>query len=701
MASAKEYPTAQIRNVAVLGHGGSGKTSLIDAMCFVAGTSKRHGKPDDGTALTMHTPEEQARQISIQLTPAFAEYLDTKINLLDTPGYLDFTGDALSAVRVADAAIIVVSATSGVEVGTERVWQYCEDRGIPRIFFVSMMDKEHADFEGVYRQINERLSEKALPVEIPVGEGFDFHGIINLFSQKTHLYKKGTTTGEYDEAPIPAEYKEKEAGWQTELQETLATTDEKLLESYLEGGSITREEAIEAMARGMAKREVFPVFCGSASLTYGIRALMKKVVELCPSPAEARPETAFRSGLDQEVDVHANDDDTLAALVFKTAAEPHVGELSYFRIFSGKITNGMEVVNSSDGSTEKLNHLSIALGKERLEVPVLHAGDIGVVAKLKRTHTNDTLCQKERPVSLRKIAFPKADISIAIRGATRADEDKLGEVLPKLHEEDPTFSAAFDGELHQTIARGMGELHLDVQFDRMARKYGVKVETEQPRIAYRETLTAKAEGQGRHKKQSGGRGQFGDCWIRMAPKERGGGYEFVDAIKGGVIPGKYLPSVDRGIQEAAARGVVAGYPLVDFTAECYFGSYHAVDSSDIAFKLAGSIAFRNVAEKCGPILLEPVIEVSVATPDEYVGDIMGDLTSRRGKVLGMEPANGRTVIKALVPEAELYKYASFLRSMTQGRAVHTRRLSGYDPVPDHLAQKIAEDRKKEQSEGNG
>lgn len=700
MASAKEYPTARIRNVAVVGHGGSGKTSLIDAMCFVAGTSKRHGKPVDGTALTMHTPEEQARQISIQLTPAFAEYLDTKINLLDTPGYLDFTGDALSAVRVADAAIIVVSATSGVEVGTERVWQYCEDRGIPRIFFVSMMDKEHADFEGVYKQINERLSEKALPVEIPVGEGLGFHGIINLFSEQTHLYKKGTTTGEYDEAPIPEAYKEKAARWRTELQETLATTDENLLESYLEGGSISREEAIEAMARGMARGEVFPVFCGSAPLTYGIRALMKKVVELCPSPAESRPETAFRSGLDQEVEVHANDDDTLAALVFKTAAEPHVGELSYFRIFSGKITNGMEVVNASDGNAEKLNHLSIALGKERLEVPVLHAGDIGVVAKLKHTHTNDTLCQKERPVSLRKIAFPKADISIAIKGATRADEDKLGEVLPKLHEEDPTFSAAFDGELHQTIARGMGELHLDVQFDRMSRKYGVKVETEQPRIAYRETLTAKAEGQGRHKKQSGGRGQFGDCWIRLAPKERGGGYEFIDAIKGGVIPGKYLPSVDRGIQEAAARGVVAGYPLVDFSAECYFGSYHAVDSSDIAFKLAGSIAFRNVAEKCRPILLEPVIEVSVATPDEYVGDIMGDLTSRRGKVLGMEPADGRTVIKALVPEAELYKYASFLRSMTQGRAVHTRRHSGYEPVPDHLAQKIAEDRKKEQAEAN-
>ncbi len=415
MASAKEYTTDQIRNVAVLGHGGSGKTSLIDALCFVSGSSKRHGNVGDGTALTMHTPEEQSHQISIQLTPAFAEHLDTKINLLDTPGYLDFTGEALSAVRVADAAIIVLGATSGVEVGTERVWQYSEDRGIPRIFFVSMMDKEHASFEGVFGQIKSRLTEKALPVEIPVGEGLDFHGIINLFSEKAHLYKKGTATGEYDEVEIPAEYKEKEKKWEQELQETLATTDEKLLEQYLEGGEITREQAIEAMARGMAKGEVFPVFCGSSTLTYGMRALLRKIVELCPSPAQAKPEKATRPGLDQEIELRAKDDDTLAALVFKTAAEPHVGELSYFRIFSGKITNGMEVVNASDGAAEKLNHLSIPLGKERIEVPVLHAGDIGVVAKLKHTHTNDTLCSKDRPVALEKIEFPKADIAIAIK----------------------------------------------------------------------------------------------------------------------------------------------------------------------------------------------------------------------------------------------------------------------------------------------
>jgi elongation factor G len=686
MASAKEYTTDRIRNIAVLGHGGSGKTTLIDALCFVAGTSKRLGQVDEGTALTMHAPEEHAHDISIQLTPAYAEHLDTKINLLDTPGYLDFTGETLSAVRVADAAIIVVSATSGVEVGTERVWEYCEARGIPRIFFVSMMDKDHADFEGVFGQIKRRLTESALPVEIPVGEGPDFSGIINLFSEKAHIYKEGTTKGEYTETDIPEELEAKESQWETELQETLATTDESLLETYLEGGAISRDEAIDAMARSMARNEVYPVFCGSAAKTFGMRALLRKIVELCPNPAEVAPEVAGG------VDYPADDDGPLAALVFKTAAEPHVGELSYFRVYSGTVSNGAEVQNASDGQVEKLNHLSIPMGKERHEVSTLHAGDIGVIAKLKHTHTNDTLCAKNTRIELDKIDFPQADISIAIRGVTRADEDKLGEVLPKLREEDPTFSASFNSELHQTIARGLGELHLDVQFERMARKYGVRVETEQPRIAYRETITKEAEGQGRHKKQSGGRGQFGDCWIRLRPQPRGAGYEFIDAIKGGVIPGKYVPSVDRGIQEAAERGVVAGFQLVDFAAECYDGSYHAVDSSDIAFKLAGSLAFRSVADKCRPILLEPVVEVAVTTPDEYVGDVMGDLTSRRGKVQGMDPENGRTTVRAVVPESELYKYAATLRSLTQGRAHHTRSPAGYEPAPDHIVQKIRSER---------
>ncbi len=688
MAAAKEYTTDKIRNVAVLGHGGAGKTSLVDALCYTAGSTQRKGNVNEGTALTMYTPEEASHEISLQCTPAFCDYSGIKINLLDTPGFMDFVGETLAAIRVADSAVIVVSATSGVEVGTETVWEYAENRGVPRFFIVYMIDKEHASFERVYQDIKSRLTEKVVPVEIPIGEGADFHGIINLFSQRAHLYKAGTDKGEYDEVDIPEELQAKFDEWETELQETLATTDEALLDKYLEEGSISREEAIEAMHNGVASGDIVPLFCGSSETSYGMQALLKKLVELCPSPAERGGETGRRAGMDEEIQLSASDDETFSALIYKTAAEPHIGELSYFRVVSGVVRNGQEVKNGERGTTEKLNHLSIAMGKDRFEVDKLHAGDLGVVAKLKGAHTNDTLCDMSRPVVLEKIAFPKPEIAVAIRGEERGDEDKLGEVLPKLHEEDPTFLAEFDAELHQTIARGLGELHLAVQMERMKRKYGVAVHIEQPKIAYRETITKEAEGQGRHKKQSGGRGQFGDCWIRLKPRAAGEGYEFVNSIKGGVIPTKFVPSVDKGIQEAADRGVLAGFRCVDFAAQCYDGSYHAVDSSDIAFKLAGSSAFKTVAAKCRPVILEPIIEVTVTTPDDYVGDIMSDMNQRRGKVLGMEPAAGRTTVKALVPESELYKYSTSLRAITQGRAHHSREFSRYEAVPEIEVPKV-------------
>ncbi len=688
MASAKEYRTQDLRNVAILGHGGSGKTTLVDALAWVTGTSKRHGNVDEGQALTMHAPEEVAHGISVQLTPAWTDWEGTKLNLLDTPGYLDFTGEAKAAVRVADAAVVVVGATAGVEVGTEKVWEYCEERALPRMIFVSMMDKDNADFTAVYRDIKARLTDKVIPVEIPIGEGAEFHGIINLFSETAHLYRKGTRTGEYDHAEVPDELQARFEEWETELQERLATIDEKYLEHYLEGGHLSREEALEAMARGMARGELVPLFCGSGTTCYGTRALLKKMVELFPHPGEAGAEIARRHGLDQTLELHCEDSGPLAALVFKTSTEPHIGELSYFRIFSGSIENGAEVINASNGAAEKLGHLSIPLGKERLEVARLHAGDIGVVAKLKHTHTNDTLCSADMRLALDPIDFPRPDIAVAIRGETRNDDDKLGEVLPKLHEEDPTFVAEFNAELHQTIARGLGELHLDLQLERLKRKYNVSVVTEQPRIAYRETITTTAEGRGRYKKQTGGRGQFGDCSIRLHPRARGEGYEFQNSIKGGVIPGKFVPSVDRGIQEAAAKGIVAGYPLVDFAAEVYDGSYHAVDSSDIAFKIAGSMAFHLVAEAAGPRLLEPIMQVEVTTPEEFLGDVLGDINQRRGRVLGMDSRDGRATIKAHVPEAELYKYANSLRSMTQGRAHHERRLVGYEYMPEFETQKV-------------
>ncbi len=691
MATAKEYQTEQIRNVVVLGHGGCGKTSLIDALCFATGNARRRGNVDEGHAHTLTTEEEIAHEISLQVTAAFAEYQGSKINLLDTPGYLDFTGDTVAATRVADAAVIVVSATSGVEVGTEQVWEYCEARGIPRVFFISMMDRENANFDRVYQEIKDLMTSAAVPVEIPIGSADDFRGIINLFSKRAHIYKAGTQTGEYDEADVPDELADSFETWETELQETLATTDEALLERFLEGEEISREEAIEAMALGVGRGEVVPVFCGAAKQSYGVRALLKKMVELFPSPSEIGPVSAG----DQEL--NPSDDAPFSALVFKTTNEPHVGELSMFRVYSGTVVNGMEVANPNRGGTEKLNHIAVPQGKDRLEVPRLHAGDIGVVAKLKDTHTGDTLCQTGRRIELEGIAFPKPDIAMAVRGAARSDEDKLGEVLQRIHDEDPTFHSEYNSELGQTIARGLGELHLDVQFERMQRKFGVTVETERPKIAYRETITRSAEGQGRFKKQTGGRGQFGDCWIRLKPLSAGEGFQFQDSIKGGVIPSKYLPSVERGIKEAASRGILAGYPLQDFQAECYDGSYHSVDSSDIAFKVAGSMALRNVAEKAGPVLLEPIIEVAVTTPDDYMGDIMGDLNQRRGRVMGMNPMGGRTTITARVPESELYKYASSLRSITQGRAHHTRAFVGYEPTPPTEAQKVIAARQEEEA----
>lgn len=701
MSSAKTYPSSHIRNVVIVGHGGSGKTTLVDALCFATGTSRRHGNVKDGTALTMYTEEEIAHGISIQTASAFAEWNDIKINLLDTPGYLDFTGETISATRVADGAVVVLGATTGVEVGTEKVWEYTTSRGIPRLFFLSMMDKEHADFEKVLGEIREHLTDRAVAAEIPIGEGEAFHGIINLFTGKAHTYKAATMTGEYEETPVPEALKAKAEAMRTELFEAIAATDDTLLERYLEGGAISTAEALAAMKHAMLEGELFPVFCGAAEKTWGVRALLEGIAEIVPSPAEAPHENARRPGLDQTVELKGEDSGPFAALVYKTATEPHVGELSFFRIYSGSVSNGQEVYNANREAAEKLTHVSVPLGKERIEVPTLHAGDIGVVAKLKNTHTGDTLCSQARPLLLDPIPFPEPDIQLAVRAASRSDEDKIGLGLHKLHEEDPTFQSYFDGELRQTIIRGLGELHLEVQMERLKRKHHVEVITEDPRIPYRETIRKKAEAHGRYKKQTGGHGQFGDCHVRLKPVPRGAGYSFVDAITGGVIPNKFIPSVDKGIQEAAKRGILAGFQVVDFEAELYFGSYHSVDSSDIAFQIAGSMAFAKAAEAAEPVLLEPILEVEVVTPEAYMGDVIGDLNHRRGKILGMDQVGQKTVVRAMVPQSELYKYATMLRSLTQGRAVHTRKLRGYEEVPSHVAQKVIEMAQKEKEEARG
>ncbi len=687
MAQAKSFKTEQIRNVVVLGHGGSGKTTLIDALCFASGSSRRRGKVGEGTALTMTTPEEKLHGMSLEVTVAHAIHDGARINLLDTPGYMDFIGEATAAVRVAEAALFTVGAAAGVEVGTEMLWEVCDRRELPRMVFISMMDKAHANFDEALDELREKLAPGAVPVQVPIGAAGSFRGVVDLFTGRARIHRRGTMTGEYDEGPVPDEVADAVEEWTTELMETLATTDEELLDRYLEGEEIPTAELMAALAGAMAEGELVPVFCGAAEQSFGVRELLQGIVDLAPDPGSVGT-IAAKSASGDVVELRAAPDEVATALIFKTSTEPHVGELSLFRVYSGMVANGTELRNTVQGAAERINHLAIPQARERVDVEALYPGDIGVVAKLKSSRTNDTLAAPGTNIVLDGIDFPSPDISVAVHGATRADEDKMGEALGRLHDEDPTFTSEFNPELRQTIARGMGELHFLVQFERLKRKYGVSVETETPRIAYRETITAEAQGQGRFKKQTGGRGQFGDCWVRLRPRERGEGYEFVSSIKGGVIPTKYVPSVDRGIQEAAANGVIAGYPLVDFVAECYDGSYHSVDSSDIAFKVAGSYAFRNVAEKAKPVLLEPIIEVKVTAPDEYVGDIMGDLNGRSARVLGMDPLGGNTAIRAIVAEAELYKYASALRSITQGRGHHRRKMLGYDVVPPMRTAKI-------------
>ncbi len=686
----KEYSSAEIRNVAVVGHGASGKTTLVDALAFVSATSKRHGSVKEGTALTDYAPEEVERGYSINLGCAYAEWMDAKINLIDTPGYADFQGDAVGGLAAADGALVVVGATAGVEVGTEKMFREAMDRRDPVLFVVTLMDKENASFDRIYEQIKARLTSKVIPIEIPIGEGPSYRGVLNLFSKKAHVYKKGTKTGEYDEVDVPAELQSQFDRYYQELIETIAATDDSLLERYLEGSEITRDEAIAAMKEGMKRQDIFPLFCCSSELTYGTRAVLNKLVELMPSAYDMEELHAFKGAEgDHTVEIHARDDAPFAALVFKTQSEPHVGDVSFFRIFSGAVTNGQEVFNATRNGAEKLGHLSIANGRDRTEVPRLHAGDIGCVAKLKNTHTNDTLSTREHPVRLPQVKFPEPMVTLSVHAAARNDEEKLQQGLHRLHDEDPTFETHYNAETHETIVSGLGERHLDVNMAKLKRKYGVTGELSKPKIAYRETIKGKGEGQGRHKKQSGGRGQFGDCWVRFAPAPRGGGYEFIDDIVGGSIPNKFIPAVDRGIQEASARGVLAGFPLVDFKVECFDGSYHSVDSNEMSFKMAGILAFKAVAPKCKPVLLEPLDELDITTPDEYLGDVMGDVSSRRGHILGTDTLAGvGTRVRAVIPQAELHLYATDLSSMTHGRAMFSRRFRGYEEMPAEAAQKV-------------
>ncbi len=679
------YGSSAIRNTAFVGHGASGKTTLVDALAFVSGSSKRHGTIQDGTTLTDYSADEIERKHSISLGIGFAEWMDTKVNLLDAPGFLDFLGEATAALYAADGAVVVLNATGGVEVGTEKVWDICDRLHLPRLLFVTQMDRERANFERVFDDVKSHLSPKVVPVEIPVGNGTDFQGIVNLLTGETHHYKKGTKTGEYETVALPESVKDSYTKYHEQLVEAIAATDDALLEKYLGGEELTRTEIVAGLKKGVVAGEIVPMLVGSATLTYGIRSLLTEIVDLLPSPLEAPIP-------DKEGD---HDGSPLLGHVFKTISEPHVGDVTLFRLYRGAIKNGDEVWNHEHNVAEKLNHLSLQQGKDRIETPELQAGDIGSVAKLKDTHTNDTFCRKDRSVHLEPIPYPEAVATSGVIVKNRGEEDKLAAGLHKLHEEDPTFHFEYNSELHQTLIHGMGERHFEIILGRLEKKFGVHAELVRPKVAYRETLRGKAEGQGKHKKQSGGRGQYGDCWIKLAPRPRGAGYEFVDNIVGGVIPNKYIPAVDRGIQEAAVRGVIAGFPLVDFQAECFDGSYHDVDSNEMSFKMAGILAFRNVAPKARPVLLEPLLDVSVWAPADVLGDVMGDLSARRGQILGTEPDGRLSRVRAIVPEAEMYRYATTLHSITHGRGTFHLDPHGHAEAPPEVTAKVAAEHKKD------
>lgn len=693
----KDFAVNQLRNVGIIGHGGVGKTSLVEAILFDAKVSSRLGKTDEGTSVSDYSDDEKERKISIGASLLHFEWKGSKINLIDMPGYADFVGEVIGGLRITEGAVILVSALSGVEVGTEQHWEFCDKYQVSRFLFINKMEKEHAEFYKTLKEAQTSFGQEVVPIQLPLGEGLGFKGIIDLIKMKTLIFDK---SGNCKEEEIPTEQKAKAKEYRTKLMEVVAESDDALLEKFFEKGELTPEEFKSGLKNGIANLKIFPVLCGSATENIGVINLLDELVDYMPSPQERIQIKGKALRTEQEISFKIDEKEPLCAFVFKIVSEPHVGELTFFKIYSGKIQSGDDVFNSTHDTTERIGQIYAMNGRERKEIGIVKAGDIGAFVKLRATHTGDTLCEKKNPIILAPIDFPKPVINMAIKAKNKGEEEKIASGLAKLHEEDPTFIMEVDSDIKQTIIYGQGELHLEVVVDRLKRKFGVEVEMEKPRIPYRETIKSKVETQGKYKRQSGGRGQYGDCWLRLEPMPRGKGFEFVDEVVGGVVPSKYIPSVEKGVQEAMQEGILAGYPVVDLRITIFDGSHHSVDSSDMAFKIAGSMGFKKGAAEAKPTLLEPIYTVEVIVPEVFMGDVMGDLSSRRGKISGMEPHGNFQKIKALVPLADLYKYSTTLRSLTQGRGYHTREFSHYEEIPREFAEKIIKEAQeaKEQSQ---
>jgi len=688
----KDYPPDKIRNVALVGHGSSGKTSLAAALLFDFGATGRLTKVDKGNTVTDYEPEEIDRKISINSAVCFFEASGHKINCIDTPGYSNFLWDAKAALRAVDGAAVLVDGVSGVEVGTEKVWEMLEEDELPRLIVINKLDRENANFWRALESIGQFFGRQAVPVQIPIGEEKDFSGVVDLIRMKAFSFEKDES-GKFREEDVPAALKTEAGKKREELVEMIAENDEKLMEKYLERGELSPEEVHSGLKKAVFNRHLYPVFACSALANIGAQPLADGMIELLPTPLEKGSIKATVKG--QPGNVKMSVDEPLAALVFKTISDPYTGRISLLRVFSGKFNPDSMVSNVTRESDEKLGGLFFLQGKEQIPAGQAKCGDIVATAKLKVTSTGDTLSAKGAEVALPSIKFPEPSISFAIEPKSRADEDRISQASHRIVEEDPTVRFERDPDTSQLLISGGGELHVRIITDKLKKRYNVDVDLKPPKISYKETIKGRADVQGRHKKQTGGRGQFGDVWIKMEPLSRGQDFIFEDKIFGGAIPRNFIPSVEKGLLEARKKGVLAGYPAVDFKVILYDGSYHEVDSSDIAFKIAASKAFKLAMREARPTILEPVMNVEVYTPEAYMGDIMGNLNGRRGKLQGMEQKGHMRIIKATVPMAEMLDFEPTLTSITGGRGSFMMEFSHYEEVPSHLQQKIIAEAVKE------
>ncbi len=682
-----------IRNIALLSHGSVGKTSLLESMLFHNGAINRLGKVEEGTTASDFTPEEKNKGISINATYIPIYRGGIKFNMIDTPGYIDFIGDVHGALRVVDSAIVMVCAASGVEVNTHRVWKMADDANLPRLVFINKMDRESADFRGTLSQVQENFGSGVIPLFIPMGSEDNFKGVIDLFSGKAHVYEDW---GKYKVEDIPAEYVDDYEEFHMEMVETLAEVDDELMMKYLEEEELSKEELENALEKGVREGKLMPVFAGSANKGMGVDEILNLAPKVLPSPVGRGPVKGVLPDSEEETARKPSLDEPTCALVAKTMVDPYVGRLSIFRVFSGKITIDSEIYNANKEESEKIAKLYNQKGKDQENVEEVIAGDIGAVAKLQHTGTGDTLCEKENPIILPQIKFPKPNLSLAAYPKGEGDEDKISTALNRFAEEDPTFNVFHDPETNELVVSGMGTMHLDIVKDVSKRKFGVDFETTAPKIAYKETIQKKIEVEEKHKKQTGGRGQYGHVHIRLEPMPRGSGFEFKEEIFGGAIPNQFIPGVEKGVREAMKEGVIAGYHVVDFKATVFDGSYHPVDSSEMAFKLAASKAFKKAVENADPVLLEPIMEVRVEVSEEQMGDVIGDLNSKRGKILGMDPQDGLQIIKANVPLAEMANYANDLKSITGGQGTFSMKVAYYDKVPPRETEQIIAKSKKDE-----